>query len=59
MGRMIYNEKNEPTFNFGKFKGQRVVDALKKDPNYYSWIMNNDFPLDTKRQLTTIKLNTK
>jgi DNA polymerase-3 subunit epsilon len=58
-GRMIYNEKDEPIFNFGKFKGKRVADVLKIEPNYYAWVMNNDFPLDTKRQLTNIKLKMK
>lgn len=55
-GRIIYNDKNEEVFNFGKYKGQRVVDVLQKDPSYYSWIMNGDFPLFTKKVLTEIKI---
>ena len=55
-GRIVYNEKNEEIFNFGKYKGQTVVSIFTKDPSYYSWIMNGDFPLYTKNALTAIKL---
>lgn len=56
-GRMIYNEKNEPIFNFGKHKGLKVEDVLSKiDIGYYDWIMKNDFALNTKQALTKIKL---
>ncbi len=55
-GRIVYNEKGEETFNFGKYKGQRVEDVFKKDPAYYGWVINNDFPLYTKNVLTSIKL---
>lgn len=57
VGRIIYNEKEEPVFNFGKYKGQRVVDVFQKDTGYYGWIMNADFPLYTKKVLTRIKLS--
>ncbi len=55
-GRMIYNEKGEEVFNFGKHKGKKVLDVLAKEPMYYNWIQKNDFSLDTKRKLTEIKL---
>jgi DNA polymerase-3 subunit epsilon len=55
-GRMVYNDKGEEVFNFGKHKGKRVVDILEKEPMYYNWIQKNDFSLDTKRKLTEIKL---
>lgn len=55
-GRMIYNEKGEELLNFGKYKGQKVVDVLKNDTGYYGWMMNSDFPLHTKKVLTNIKL---
>ncbi|MBT1703438.1 3'-5' exonuclease [Chryseosolibacter indicus] len=55
-GRMIKNEKGEEMFNFGKHKGKKVVDVLKQEPAYYDWVMNGDFPQDTKRKLTEIKL---
>lgn len=55
-GRMIYNDKGEEVINFGKYKGRKVEDVLKSDPSYYSWIMNGDFSLNTKKMLTEIKL---
>lgn len=55
-GKFIYNSKNEEIFNFGKYKGQRVTDVLKTDTGYYGWMMQGDFPLHTKKILTSIKL---
>ncbi len=55
-GRMVFNEKREELFNFGKYKGQKVEDVLKKDPAYYDWMMNGDFAIDTKKKMTEIKL---
>jgi DNA polymerase-3 subunit epsilon len=56
MGRIVLNERDEEIFNFGKYKGQTVVSVFAKDPSYYSWMMNGDFPLYTKNVLTAIKL---
>jgi len=56
IGRIVYNDKDEEIFNFGKYKGQTVVSVLAKDPSYYSWMMKGDFPLYTKNVLTAIKL---
>lgn len=55
-GFIGYNEKQEEVFNFGKYKGQRVIDVLEKDKGYYGWIQNADFPLYTKTVLTKIML---
>lgn len=55
-GRMVYNDKGEEVINFGKYKGRKVEEILKSDPGYYSWIMNGDFSLHTKKMLTEIKL---
>lgn len=55
-GRIIYNNKGEEVFNFGKYKGKTVEEVLEKDPGYYGWIINNEFPLYTKKVLTNIKL---
>ena len=55
-GRMVYNEQGEEVFNFGKHNGKKVMDVLKKEPAFFDWIIKNDFPLDTKRKLTEIKL---
>lgn len=55
-GRMIRNGKGEEVFNFGKHKNRVVTAVLKDEPAYYDWMMNGDFPMDTKRKLTEIKL---
>lgn len=55
-GRMIRNHKGEEIFNFGKHRNKPVLVVLKEEPAYYEWMMNGDFPLDTKRKLTEIKL---
>ena len=55
-GRIIYNEKREEIFNFGKYKGQRVTEVFLKEIGYYGWMMSSDFPLHTKKVLTGIKL---
>jgi len=55
-GRIVYNDKNEKIFNFGKYKGHLVTDVLERDPGYYGWIMASDFPLNTKQALTKIRI---
>ena len=55
-GRIILDEKGIERFNFGKYKGMTVEEVFEKDPAYYGWMMNNDFPLYTKKVLTSIKL---
>lgn len=55
-GRMVLNDKGVEVFNFGKHKNKSVSDVFKQEPAYYDWIMNGEFPLDTKRKATEIKL---
>ena len=55
-GFIVYNEKGEEVFNFGKNKGVPVEKVLKEQPGYFSWIINSEFPLYTKKVLTEIKL---
>ncbi len=55
-GRIVYNEDDVEVFNFGKHKGKAVSDVLNNDPGYYGWMMKGDFPLYTKKVLTSIKL---
>lgn len=56
VGRIIYNDKHIPVFNFGKYKGQSVEDVLARDPGYYGWMMQGDFPQNTKQVLTKLRL---
>jgi len=55
-GMIKFNHEGFEIFNFGKHKGKKVSDVLRKEPGYYSWIQNADFPLYTKKVLTSIKL---
>ncbi len=55
-GRIVFNKDNVEVFNFGKYKNVPVTKVLEKDPGYYSWMMQGDFPLFTKKVLTNIKL---
>lgn len=55
-GRLTYNKDGEEVFNFGKHKDKLVLQVLAQEPAYYDWMMKGDFPLDTKRKLTEIKL---
>lgn len=54
--RMAYNAKGVAVFNFGKHKNKPVEQVLRDEPSYYHWMMKGDFPLDTKRKLTQLKL---
>lgn len=55
-GFIIFNDDDVECFSFGKYKNQAVEEVLQKDPGYYGWIQNADFPLYTKKVLTAIKL---
>lgn len=56
IGRIIFDENGKEVFNFGKHKGKLVEHILEVEPGYYSWMMNGDFPLYTKKVLTNIRL---
>lgn len=59
MGRIVLNDKDVPVINFGKYKGQPVIDVLRRDPGYYSWIQQGDFSGDTKRTFTRFYMKSK
>ena len=56
-GFIAIDEDGEPIFSFGKHKGKKVDQVLEKEPGYFGWILNADFPLYTKKVLTQIKLS--
>ena len=56
VGRIIFDDEGREIFNFGKYKGKLVEQVFMDDPSYYSWMMNGDFSLYTKKVLTEIKL---
>lgn len=55
-GFLVFNKNDEECFAFGKHKGKKVTDVLEKEPGYFGWVLNADFPLYTKKVLTAIKL---
>ncbi len=58
-GRFIYNDKNVVVFNFGKHAGKAAEDIFRTEPSYYSWMMNGEFSLHTKKVITEIFQKTK
>ena len=61
-GMIVMNDKDQEMFSFGKYKNVLVDEVFDKDPGYFGWIQNADFPLYTKKVLTGLKLrrlNTK
>lgn len=44
-GKLTVNDTGDIVYTFGKNEGKKV----SSDPNYASWILSNDFTLDTKR----------
>ncbi|MDR1584020.1 MAG: 3'-5' exonuclease [Prevotellaceae bacterium] len=53
--RIVADGNNEPVFNFGKYKGRKVREIFTIEPSYYSWIMNGEFTMDTKKAFTEIR----
>ena len=47
---------NSARVSFGKHKGKTVDEVLEKEPGYFGWLLNADFPLYTKKVLTALRL---
>ena len=58
-GRLALNDKGEEVFTFGKYRGQSVEEIFRKEPSYYKWMMDGDFPQYTKKVITEIRLRIK
>lgn len=58
-GRIRRNAQGEPIFSFGKHRGHTVASVFKKEPSYFEWMMNGDFPENTKRVITRLMLELK
>ncbi|MCM1370266.1 MAG: 3'-5' exonuclease [Candidatus Amulumruptor caecigallinarius] len=52
--RIVYNEDKEPVFNFGKHKGKSVRQVFSREPSFYAWMMQGEFPKNTKDVITII-----
>jgi len=55
VGHIVFNGTGEETFNFGKHKGKTVDEVFAKEPQYYDWMMNAEFPLSTKNVIKEVK----
>jgi DNA polymerase-3 subunit epsilon len=55
-GRIVFNEAGDEVFNFGKYKGMKVMDVFAREKSYYSWMMDGDFPAYTKKVITRLYL---
>ncbi len=55
-GRILYDDNEREVFGFGKYKGQSVEEVFRREPSYYHWMKEGDFPLYTKRVIDLIYL---
>jgi DNA polymerase III subunit epsilon len=55
VGHIVFNAHGVETFNFGKHKGKTVEEVFQKEPQYYDWMMNAEFPLYTKNVIKQIR----
>lgn len=51
VGRLALNEKGDVIYNFGKHAGKTLKEVFDKEPGYHRWMIDNDFPLYTKKIL--------
>ncbi len=58
-GRLVYDDDSNILINFGKYKGRKISEVLKKDPSYYNWVQRGDFPLYTKSLFTKEYIKSK
>ena len=56
-GFIVLNKEDQACFSFGKHKGKTVDEVLEKEPGYFGWLLNADFPLYTKKVLTALRLS--
>ena len=56
-GFIVLNKENQPCFSFGKLKGKTIDEVLEKEPGYFGWLLDADFPLYTKKVLTALRLS--
>lgn len=58
-GQIVFNDKDEEIFNFGKYKGVQVRSIFTKEPAYFDWMMKSDFPKYTKKVISRINEEVK
>ena len=55
-GRVVYDDNGLEVINFGMYRNMPVRDIVRRDPGYFSWIQQSDFPLNTKRVFEQLRL---
>lgn len=58
-GRIVLNDQREATFNFGKHRGRTLREVWEKEQGYFDWILQGDFPKDTKDVVMRYKFSFK
>ena len=58
-GRIVYNDKGEEVFGFGKYRGRSVCEVFGPSRATITWMMNGDFPLYTKKVITELRFREK
>ncbi len=59
MGRLYYDDQDREIINFGKYKGQVAEEVFMREPGYFGWIDQGDFPSNTKRAFRRIFMRAK
>jgi DNA polymerase-3 subunit epsilon len=55
-GRFVRDPEGVVYFNFGKYRGKKFEEVMKKDHGYYDWMMRGEFPAQTKKVMSILKL---
>ena len=58
-GFIKFNDKGEEFFSFGKYRNTTLKEIWEKNPGYFSWISNADFPKFTKKIVENFVLKIK
>lgn len=53
-GKFYFNEEGQPCIKFGKHKGKTFDQVKIDDASYFTWILEGNFPTDSKNFLKSI-----
>lgn len=53
-GRILLDDNEQAVFGFGKHKGMKVKEVFSREPSFYFWMMQGDFPKNTKDVVTAL-----
>ena len=58
-GRILYNEKGEEVFGFGKYKGRSVAEVFRIEPCYFFFNDTATTEIYTKKVISEIRMRDK